>query len=257
MTFVVPAAYDRFVGRYSHALADAFARTVGLTPESSVLDVGAGTGMGTRRLVELVGAERVAAAEPSEPFLAALRERLPGVDARSGSAESLPFEPDAFDVTLAQLVFNFVADPDAAVAEMRRVTRPGGVVAACVWDYPDKMTLLHTFWDAAKELDPEGVRAADERWRMRFGREGELGELFRASGLGDVEDGELVVEAEYDSFDDLWEPFPTGIGPAGEYAASLDAERQEALRVEYRRRLAVPDGPFRLSSRAWYALGKP
>ncbi len=118
------------------------------------------------------------------------------------------------------------------------------------------MTLLRTFWDTAAELDPDGAASADERTRMRFARRGELGDFWREAGLEDVEEGEIGVSAEYDGFDDLWEPFTAGVGPAGGYATSLDPERREALRAEYRRRLSVPDGGFRLSARAWYAVGK-
>jgi SAM-dependent methyltransferase len=257
VTFAVAAdAYDGFVGRYSYGLCDALAGAVGIAADSSVLDVGAGTGMGTRRLLELVGAERVAAVDPSEPFAAALRERFPEIDVRLAAAESLPFEDGTFGVAVSVLVVNFMSDPAAGVAEMRRVTRPGGIVAACVWDYPGEMRLLRAFWDVAAELDPDGVRDVDERSRMPFAGRGELGELWRAVGLADVEDGELVVTAEYESFDDLWEPFTRGVGPAGGYASSLEDRRRAALQTEYRRRLDVPDGPFQLSARAWYATGR-
>jgi SAM-dependent methyltransferase len=257
VTFAVPAeAYDRFVGRYSYGLCDALSRLAELGPDSRVLDVGAGSGAGTRRLVELGGPERVAAVEPSEPFVAALRERFPGVDVRHAAAESLPFEDDAFDAALALLVVNFMADPEAGVAEMRRVTRPGGTVAACVWDYGGEMTLLGRFWYAAAELDAGGVREADERSRMSFARRGELAELWRSAGLQGVQDGEVVISADYSSFEDLWEPFTAGVGPAGAYAASLDPTRQEALKARYRDRLAVGEGPFSLTARAWYATGR-
>jgi SAM-dependent methyltransferase len=257
VSFVVSAdAYDRFVGRYSYGLCDALAQAAGLTAESFVLDVGAGTGAGTRRLVELVGPEHVAAVDPSEPFVEALRARFPGLDVRTASAEALPFEGDTFDAALAQLVVNFMADPAAGVEEMRRVTRSGGVVAACVWDYPGEMTLLRAFWDAAAELDADGVDAVDERTRMRFARQGELADFWRQVGLREVEEGEIVVAAEYEGFDDLWDPFTKGVGPAGRYATSLDDERRDALNAEYRRRLSVPDGGFQLSARGWYAVGR-
>jgi hypothetical protein len=148
-----------------------------------------------------------------------------------------------------------MADPEAGVAEMRRVTRPGGVLAACVWDSRGEMTLLRTFWDAAAAVDPERSEQADERTKMRFLAEGELAELWRQVGLGEVEEGQLVVSAEYESFDDLWEPFTQGVGPAGGYASSLDPERQETLRAELCRRLGEPEGTFHLSARAWYAVG--
>ena len=256
MTFAVPAeAYDRLVGRYSFDLCDALARAAGIGPDTRVLDVGAGTGVGTRRLVELVGAKRVAAVDPSPPFVDALRDRLPGADVRQASAESLPFDDGVFDAVLAQLVFNFMSDPAAGVAEMRRVTRPGGVVAACVWDYAEEMTLLRVFWDAAMALDPEGAAGANEATQMSFAREGELEELWRRSGLRDVSQGAIVVSVAYESFDEVWEPFTAGVAPSGAYTASLDDEGRSALREEYRRRLGAPEGSLELSARAWYAVG--
>jgi SAM-dependent methyltransferase len=256
VTFAVPAqAYDRLVGRYSFALCAALAHAVDIAPETTVLDVGAGTGAGTRQLVELVGADRVAAVDPSAPFVEALRDRLPGVDVRQESAESLPFDEGSFDAAFAQLVVNFMSDPDAGVAEMRRVLRPGGVAVACVWDYPGEMTLLRVFWDAAAALDPAGVAGVDERTRMPFARRGELAPLWRRAGLRDVSDGAIVVSAAYESFDDAWEPFTVSVAPSGAYAASLDESGREALRAEYRRRLGAPDGSFELSARAWYAVG--
>jgi SAM-dependent methyltransferase len=257
VTFAVAAeAYDRFVGRYSFALCGELAERAGLAPGMTVLDVGAGSGVGTRRLVEIAGPERAAAVEPSETFVAALRERFPEVDIRQGAAESLPFEDDSFDAVLALLVVNFMADPRAGVAEMRRVARPAGTVAACVWDYGGEMQLLGRFWDAVEELDPSGSGDADERSRMPYRREGELAGLFRDAGLEEVEDGAIVVAAEYESFEDLWEPYTAGVGPAGAYAVSLAPDRREALKALYRERLGAPDGPFSLTARAWYAAGR-
>jgi SAM-dependent methyltransferase len=219
------------------------------------LDVGCGPGALTAVLVERLGAESVAAAEPSEPFAQACRARLPGVEVVAASAEALPFADAAFDLTLSQLVVNFMSDPRAGVREMVRVTRPGGVVASCVWDYADEMTLLRAFWDAAHDVDPEAAAAADEGVVMPWCGEGELGELWRAAGLRDVRCGALVVSAAYADFEDLWSPLPTGIAPSGAFCRSLDEERRAALREAYRRRLGVGDGPFELTARAWAAAG--
>jgi hypothetical protein len=136
-----------------------------------------------------------------------------------------------------------------------RVTRPGGVVASCVWDYAGEMTLLRAFWDAARDVDPENAAAADEGEVMAWCGEGELGELWRAAGLRDVRCGALVVSTAYADFEDLWSPLPTGIAPSGAFCKSLDEERREALREAYRRRLGVGDGPFELTARAWAAAG--
>ncbi len=251
MSFEADAAmYDRFVGRYAPQLSAALIEAAGVRA-GKVLDVGCGPGGLTRSLANLVGAENVAAIDPSASFVAACRQRVPGADVREGAAEALPFDSDVFDAALSQLVVNFMRDADAGVGEMRRVTRPAGVVASCVWDYADGMTMLRAFWDAALELDPA---SPDERM-MRYSSHAELGELWRRVGLSDVETGALVVEASYDDYDDYWLPFTAGIGPAGAYCVSLDDEQRERLRLAVFRHLGEPDGAFTLTARAWYARG--
>lgn len=244
--------YDRFVGRYSPRLAEALCAKAGVRSGQRALDVGCGTGALVERLVELLGPENVAAVEPSESFAAAAQARVPGAQIVVGSAEELPFPDDEFDATLSQLVVNFLGDAERGLAEMARVTRPGGVVAGCVWDYGEGMTMLRAFWDAAGTV---GSDAADEATTMRYATPSELGALWETA-LSDVEVSPIVVEVSYDDFDDLWAPFPTGVGPAGAYTASLDEDRQEALREEYARRLGSPEGRFTLSARAWCAAGR-
>jgi ubiquinone/menaquinone biosynthesis C-methylase UbiE len=254
VTFETSAeVYDRHVGRYGAALSAAHAAAAGVVAGERVLDVGCGPGPLTAVVAEIVGAANTAAVDPSQPFVEACRGRVPGADVRRASAESLPYEDATFDVVLSQLVVNFLRDPEQGVREMQRVTRPGGRVSAVVWDYSGEMTMLRAFWDAALELDPD---APDEGATMKFCREGELAELFERSGLSGVERGSLVVDAAYDDFDDYWSPFPTGLAPSGAYCASLDADGQEALREACFRRLGSPSGPFQLSARAWYAVGR-
>jgi SAM-dependent methyltransferase len=256
-TFRGPAEmYDRFVGRYGPSLARAMCEAADVRPGQRVLDVGCGPGPLTAALAERVGAENVAAIDPSEPFVEAARARVPGARIVVGSAEALPFADGEFDATLSQLVVNFLADPEEGLREMMRVTRPGSVVAGCVWDYGGEMTLLRTFWEAAAAVDAERARASDERATMRFARRAELADLWNMSGLADVHVSPLVVEASYEDFDDLWAPFPTGVGPAGAYTAALDDEARTALRAEFQRRLGEPEGPFVLSARAWCAVGR-
>ena len=249
---VAGAAYDRFMGRYSAPLAVAFADAVGVAPGERVLDVGSGPGALTEELVRRVGASAVAAVDPSEPFVGECARRNPGVDVRLGTAELLPFPDGAFDAALAQLVLHFVSDPLTAASEMRRVLRPGGRAAACVWDFGGGMRMLRLFWDAALALDPS---TPDEASTLRFGRDGEIASLFTQAGLREVSSGALEVETHYDGFADLWAGFLSGSGPAGAYCVSLPPERQEELREELRRRLGDPPGPFALSARAWYAIG--
>jgi SAM-dependent methyltransferase len=255
-TFRAPAeAYDRHVGRYAPQLAHALISFAGVEPPMRALDVGCGPGALAAALVARLGSVSVCGVDPSERFVQACRARLPGVEVAVGSAEALPFADDAFDATLSQLVVNFMADPEAGVREMARVTRPGGLVAACVWDYAGEMTLLRAFWDAAREVDAERAAAADEGVVMRWCGEGELGELWRIAGVDHVGSGALVARASYAGFDDLWSPLTSGVAPSGAFCQALDEEDRAALRRAYRRRLGVGDGPFELTARAWAAMG--
>ncbi|MEY2513729.1 MAG: hypothetical protein QOJ89_1087 [bacterium] len=255
-TFIASAdAYDRLVGRYGPQLAAALIDFAGVQPGMRALDVGCGPGALTRELAARLGAQSVAAVDPSEPFARACEQRNPGVEVAVAPAEALPFDAGTFDAVLSQLVVNFISDPAAGVREMLRVARPGAIVSACVWDYAGEMTLLRAFWDAAREVDPQRGAAADEAVVMRWCGDGELAGLWRAAGLRDVRCGALTVSARYTSFDDLWAPLPTGVAPSGAFCKSLDDERRQALRTAYRRRLGVGDGPFELSARAWAVAG--
>jgi SAM-dependent methyltransferase len=256
MTFAVQArVYDNFVGRYGEALGRELADRAGLEAGMCALDVGAGTGKLTAVLAAIVGEPDVSAVDPSESFVEALASRFPEAAVVQAGAEELPFADGSFDAVLAQLVVNFMRDPERGVSEMRRVAAVGGVLAAAVWDYPGEMTMLTTFWRTAAALDPTGVEASDERTTMAFDERGELGELWREAGLREVRDGEIVVSVLYSSFGELWEPFTLGVGPAGAYTAALSPEEREHLRREYSAQLGSPSGPFELSVRAWYAVG--
>ena len=255
-TFRAPAdVYDRHVGRYGPPLAAGLIAFAGVEPGMRALDVGCGPGALTAALAERLGAANVSGADPSEPFAEACRARVPGAEVVVAIAEALPFADRAFDAALSQLVVNFMRDPEAGVREMARVTRPGGVVASCVWDYAGEMTLLRAFWDAAREVDPERAAVADEGTVMRWCADGELAELWRDAGLQDVRFGPLVVRAGYADFEDLWSPLPTGVAPSGAFCRSLDDDRRAALHRAYRRRLGVGDGPFELTARAWAVTG--
>jgi SAM-dependent methyltransferase len=253
--FHAPAdAYDRFIGRYGPALANAMLEAAGISAGMRVLDVGCGPGPLAAEAARIVGPGNVAAVDPSQPFADACRERVQGADVRVGPAESLPFGDDAFDAALAQLVVNFMSDAPRGVAEMARVTRPGGSVTACVWDYAGEMRLLRAFWDAAADLDPEGG-ALDES-SMPYSQPEHLEALWSEAGLADVEASALVVEASYDDFADLWTPFLAGIGPAGAYCVSLAPEQQAAVRERMHSLLGSPPGPFTLAARAWCVTGR-
>jgi ubiquinone/menaquinone biosynthesis C-methylase UbiE len=254
MSFAVAGdKYDRFMGRYSRKLAPELIAFAGVEPGMRVVDVGCGPGPLTERLVEVVGAESVAAADPSEPFVAAATGRAPGADVRRAAAEELPWDDDGFDAALSQLVVNFMRDADAGASEMRRVVRPGGIVAACTWSYAKDMQMLRAFWDASRRLKPD---APDEGSTMRYRSVEELDELWRRVGLSDVETDHLTVETTYTGFDELWEPFTFGVGPAGAYVESLEPDERDALRRELFTGLNEPDGPFTLSATACAVRGR-
>ncbi len=249
-SFAVPAdAYDRFMGRYSVLLAAPFADLAGIAAGQRVLDVGCGPGALTAELVDRVGASSVAAVDPSEPFVAAARARNSGVDVQRAAAEERPYPDASFDAALAQLVVQFMADPTAGIAEMRRVTRPDGVVAACVWDHAGGQGPLSPLWDAARDLDP-GVKGEG---RFVGTQQGDLARLFEAAGLREVEETALSVGVEHPTFEEWWEPFTLGVGPAGVYVKGLEPARREALRE--RCRAILPEPPFVLTAQAWAARG--
>ena len=251
VSFAVAAhAYDRFMGRYSVPLAPVFASFAGVTRGEHVLDVGCGPGALTAELVSRLGAAAVTAVDPSEPFVDAARERHPDVRVEQASAEGLPFADDDFDAALAQLVVHFMADPVAGLREMARVTRGGGGVAACVWDHATGgRGPLVVYWEAAHELEPSLADESD----LAGAREGHLAELMDAAGLREIEDTSLEVRAVHETFEDWWEPFTLGVGPAGAFAAGLDDERRAELRERCRSKL--PEPPFELTARAWAARG--
>jgi ubiquinone/menaquinone biosynthesis C-methylase UbiE len=251
MFAVAAEAYDRFMGRYSMPLAPAFCDFAQITAGQRVLDVGCGPGALTRELVLRVGVANIAAVEPSASFVAAARERHPGVDVREASAERLPFDDASFDAALAQLVVHFMASPSEGLREMARVTRAGGIVAACVWDHePGGEGALSRFWAAARDIDPTVL---DES-HLAGSRRGHLGELFRDAGLERVEETALTVSVAHATFDEWWEPFTFGVGTVGAYLAQLDADHRERLRDHCRD--AFPDGGAVITARAWTARGR-
>jgi SAM-dependent methyltransferase len=247
---VAADAYDRFMGRYSAQLSPQLADLGRVGAGQRALDVGCGPGALTAELVVRLGAAAGAAVDPSEPFVEAARRRNDGAHVSVATAEDLPFGDGEFDVTLAQLVVPFMREPVVGLREMRRVTRRDGIVAACVWDHAGGQAPLTAFWDAARELEP-GVR--DESEQAGAGQ-GKLAALLAAAGLDDVEETVLRVRVQHASFEDWWQPFTLGVGPAGAYLAGLDLAARAELRAGCRRRLS--DEPLTLGARAWGARGR-
>jgi len=249
MFTVAAEAYDRFMGRYSTLLAPQLVDFAGVAAGQRALDVGCGPGALTAVLADRLGSAAVTAVDPSESFVAAAKERHPGTDIRRASAERLPFPEDRFDTALAQLVVHFMDDPVAGLREMARVTRRGGVVAACVWDHASDGGPLSRFWGAARESDPD----VHDESKLAGARQGHLNELFGAAGLDQVEERALSVDLAHASFEDWWEPFTLGVGPAGAYVSALDPEAR--VRLRERCRETFPAGEFVVTARAWAARG--
>lgn len=235
------------MGRYSEPLAILFAEHAGISPNERVLDVGCGPGALTARLLTITEPALVSAVDPSLPFVAAASRRCPGVDVRAASAEALPFADNTFDAALAELVVHFMTAPVAGLTEMARVTRPGGVVAACVWDGPTGA--LAPFWDAVHDIDPD----AQDEALLAGARRGHLSDLLASAGLVDVEARLITVDVVHSSFEEWWEPYTLGVGPAGDYVARLDDDGRARLREVARARHG--EGPFTVSASAWSARG--
>jgi SAM-dependent methyltransferase len=251
VTFAVAAgAYDRFIGRYSRELAPLFLDFAEVA-DGPVVEVGCGPGSLTAVLASRLGAPAVAAVDLSEPFVAACRARVPGADVRVASAEALPFADRAFQAALSQLVLSFVGRPDRMAAEMSRVVREGGTVAACTFE-ANGFALARTFWDAALRLDP----GAPDDARLPFRRMPELVDLWTRAGFREVRTAVLDVEAAYAGFDDFWSPFASGIGPAAGYLVAQAEPRRGAIRDACFEILGRPPGPFSLPARVLAVRGR-
>jgi SAM-dependent methyltransferase len=255
--FSKAVAYERFMGRWSRKLAPALVEYSEIHDGGAVLDVGSGTGVLSFAVRDATTTTRVLGIDLSPEYVAYASKQH--TDARVhfevGNAQELHQPDSSFERTTSLLVLNFVPDPRRALGEMIRVTKPGGIVSSAVWDYGEGMEMLRTFWDEATAFDPE-LLGRDEK-NMPLSKRGELLALFRDAKLEAVSETALVIEMEFASFDDYWQPFLLGQGPAGSYAAGLSPDRQTNLRERLRKRL-LGDGPDRkitMRARAWAAKG--
>jgi SAM-dependent methyltransferase len=253
MSFAVgPDAYDRFMGRFSIPLAPVFADFAGVAVGQRTIDVGCGPGALTDVLVDRLGAQAVVAVDPSEQFVAWIQARQPEVRVRCASAEALPFDDAEFDAALAQLVVHYMADPVAGLREMARVTGPGGLVAACVWDHgPNGLGPLRPFWDAACEIDPTVQGESSRAGTV----EGHLAELFALAGIRTTNTDTVAVDVRFDGFEEWWEPFTLGVGAVGAFMSRLAPGDRDELRARCATRF--PRGAFTVSASAWAARGAP
>ena len=248
--------YERYVGRWSRRVAPAFLAWLALPRGRRWLDVGCGTGALCAAILDECAPAAVTGVEPSAGFLATARAALGDrVDLREGSATAIPLSAGACDVVVSGLVLNFVPDPRGALDEMKRVAAPGATIAAYVWDYAGQMELMRYFWDAAGALDEQAV-ALDEGVRFPLCRPAALEALFGAAGLARVEVQAIDIATPFADFDDYWQPFLGGQGPAPSYAMALAADARDRLRERLRQTLpAAPDGSIALTARAWAVRG--
>lgn len=254
--WLIGGPYERYMGRWSRQLAPRFLSWLNVPAGRRWLDVGCGTGALCEAILDHCSPSAVAGVEPSEGFLQTAKERL-GTRAtfHSGGAAALPLADGSVDVVVSGLVLNFVPDPRAALVEMARVTAHGGTIGAYVWDYAAGMELIRIFWDAAIELDP-AASGLDEGLRFPICRSAALTELFAGAGLEAVEAAPIDIPTRFVDFDDYWQPFLGGQGPAPGYAMSLDERARGLLRDRLRERLPTEaDGSITLTARAWAAGG--
>ncbi|HEX7778494.1 MAG TPA: class I SAM-dependent methyltransferase [Vicinamibacterales bacterium] len=250
--------YEQYVGRWSRPVAREFLRWIDAPPALDWIDVGCGTGALTEAILAHAAPNSVKGVDPSPAYLEFARSRITNDRASfdAADARALPFEPATYHIAVAGLALNFVPQPAAAVGEMARVVRPGGLVATYVWDYAGKMELMRHFWDTAVALDPAAA-ALDEGRRFAFCRSGPLESLFIEAGLRNVAARAIDVPTRFQDFDDYWTPFLGGQGPAPGYAMSLTADRRDVLRERIRSSLPIADdGALHLIARAWAVRGQ-
>ena len=249
--------YERYIGRWSRLVAHQFVTWLGLPPALHWLDVGCGTGALTRAILEDCAPASVLGIDPSTGFTALARGQINDTRAsfQSGAAQALPVASASVDAVVSGLVLNFTPDPARSLADMARVTRPGGTVAAYVWDYAGGMQMLRLFWDAAIALD-RGAFALDEGRRFPICTREALGALWQDGGLAQIECCDIDVPTAFSSFDDFWSPFLGGQGPAPTYCSALAEDARDALRDRLRTMLPVaPDGRITLTARAFAVRG--
>lgn len=249
--------YEPYVGRWSRLVAKEFLNWLDASTGRHWLDVGCGTGALSQTILNICDPQTVKGIDRSEGFVAYARSKVndPRATFEVGDAQALPVESDTYDSAVSGLVLNFVPGPEKTISEMARAVKEGGVVAVYVWDYADKMQLMRYFWDAAIALDP-AVADLDESPRFPICNPEALLELFQKSGLKQVETRAVDVETHFKDFDDYWNPFLGGQGPAPTYAMSLPEEKRAQLRERIRANLPfAPDGSIPLIARAWAAKG--
>lgn len=245
-----------FMGRWSREVAAIFVASLEADPGLRWLDVGCGTGALTSSILDIAEPDSVEGVDASAAFVDQAEKRLTGLATfHVASGDDLPFESAMFDIVVSGLALNFMPDPESALVEWARVTRPGGRIAVYVWDYRERMGFLRAFWDAVANLDPEGAQQ-DQAERFAICRPEVLASTFDTVGLKDVDVGSVEISTRFTDFNDYWQPFLSGVGPAGMYVAGLRSEGRDRLAARLHESLAVAnDGSIDLPARAWTAVG--
>lgn len=252
------SAYEPFVGRWSRLVAHEFLNWMDIAPGSHWLDVGCGTGALSQAILDLAAPGQVRGIDPSEGFITFVRKQIhdPRASFEVGDARALTAKTQSYDAAVSGLALNFIPQPEQAVSEMQRVVKPGGIVAAYLWDYSDKMQMLRFFWDAAIALNPNAIEL-DEGRRFPLCQPKPLADLFQGVGLKDVEVLAIDIHTDFRDFEDYWSPFLGGQGPAPAYVMSLSAAKRKALGERIRTSLPhAKDGTIRLLARAWALRSK-
>jgi len=251
------AAYDRFLGRWTRRLAEPFIDFAHLPTDGPVLEVGCGTASLAGKIARRATSRPVVGVDLSLPYLTLAQRNAPHAVYAASDAQKLAFQDRRFAAALAQLVLNFVPDPRAAVREMTRVTRPGGVVAASVWDFRGGLVYQRLFWDTAAGIDPAAGSARDRLFATPLGTADGLAALWSNAGLSEISTGSLTIRMDYESFDDYWQPLLGGQGPVGTYAANLPDERRSLIREHVRLAYLAGgiDGPRSMTATAWAVRG--
>jgi ubiquinone/menaquinone biosynthesis C-methylase UbiE len=253
-------AYEDIMGRWSRRLAGPFIDFVGLAEGETVLDVGCGTGSLTLAVAERVKGTRVTGVDLSEAYIAFARAHSEDqrITFETADACALPYADGAFDRVMSMLVLNFVPDAPAAAAEMVRVTRPGGIVAAAVWDLRGGFTTSQMFWNTAAAMDAEAAEIRARYFSGPYTRPGELAAAWTAFGLRDVVQDYATIRMDFDSFEDFWRPFLGKTGPVGGYIAGLSEGRRATLQSHLRAAYEAgdPDGPRSFAATAWVCRGR-
>jgi SAM-dependent methyltransferase len=251
-------AYEQYMGRWSQLIAQEFLDWLPVAEGKNWLEAGCGTAVLSQTILHNKRPNAIFAIDASPSFIAFAQKtnKDPRLHFSVALAQSLPAVSHHFDATVSGLVLNFVPQPEQAVAEMKRVTKPGGIVAAYLWDYAEGMQILRYFWDAAVHLDPNAA-SLDEGIRFPLCQQGKLAELFRDTGLRDVQSRPIEVTTLFASFEDYWRPFLSGVGPAPSYVMRLNESQRSALKEQLQTTLpAAADGSIPLIARAWTVQGK-